>query len=148
MKTLISPAREEDLFLIQKILKENDLPYSDLQEENLSTFLVIRTDNDLIATIGTEIYQPDALLRSLAVMPAYRNKGYAAGLVAAIENFLITRGVQSLYLLTTSAEKYFTRIGYTVSDRKKVPETISATNEFKTLCPDSAVCMVKHLNMT
>ena len=141
----ITPAREADLQVIQQILNENALPFSDLTTAHLSTFLVFRTDNDIIASIGTEIYKPYALLRSLAVRPAYRNKGYAAKLAEAVENVLLTKGVTFVYLLTTGADKYFARRGYLPIDRKEVPPEISATNEFRQLCPQTAVCMVKHL---
>jgi amino-acid N-acetyltransferase len=130
---------------IRKLLEENGLPSSDLTEGPVPLFLVIRNIDKLLACAGTEIYPPFALLRSLAVRPEFRKRGFGAELLTAIENLLISKGVQSVYLLTTTAEDYFAGKGYILSNRNIVPSTISATNEFRSLCPASAVCMVKHL---
>jgi len=49
-------------------------------------------------------------------------------------------------LLTTTAEKFFGTLGFTVVDRSKLPETIRKTNEFLNLCPTSAVCMTRRID--
>ena len=55
------------------------------------------------------------------------------------------RGVRALYLLTTTAEHFFPKLGFLRTERGSVPEEIAATHEFQTMCPDSAVVMVKRL---
>jgi len=145
MKTEICTAGEHDLTRIRQILEENELPFSDLTAKPLPLFLVIRNNEKPVACVGTEIYPPYALLRSLAVQTDFRDRGFAARLLDDLEQRLLLKAVQSVYLLTTTAEKYFTGKGYILTDRNSVPAAISATNEFKSLCPASAVCMVKHL---
>ena len=48
-------------------------------------------------------------------------------------------------LLTTTAEDFFVRRGYGVVGRDAAPAVVQKTTEFRSLCPDSAVCMMKHL---
>jgi amino-acid N-acetyltransferase len=50
-----------------------------------------------------------------------------------------------MYLLTTTAEGFFARRSYEKVDRDAVPGVIKETAEFQSLCPASAVCMVRHL---
>jgi amino-acid N-acetyltransferase len=54
-------------------------------------------------------------------------------------------GVKELYLLTTTAEKFFPKLGFDSIDRDNVPTPIQATEEFSSICPSTAVCMVKKL---
>jgi len=95
--------------------------------------------------VGLEIHEPDALLRSLAVERRHHSRGLGARLVRAIETEARARGVTALYLLTTTATKFFERMGYTAHDRAAVPSSIAATTEFSSLCPDTADCLCRDL---
>jgi amino-acid N-acetyltransferase len=57
------------------------------------------------------------------------------------------RKLDALYLLTTTAENFFTRFGFAVTDRANVPKPIAATCEFREACPASAAVMVKSLTV-
>lgn len=50
---------------------------------------------------------------------------------------------EQLYLLTTTAEKYFYKFGFQAINRVDVPEVISQTKKFQDICPLSAVAMHK-----
>jgi amino-acid N-acetyltransferase len=54
-------------------------------------------------------------------------------------------GVETLLLLTTTAERFFARRGYAVGPRDAAPLEIRQTPEFAGLCPSSSVCMRKRL---
>jgi len=54
-------------------------------------------------------------------------------------------GTRALYLLTTTAEPLFARAGFTKVNRENVPGAVGNSAEFRSLCPVSAICMVKHL---
>jgi amino-acid N-acetyltransferase len=45
-----------------------------------------------------------------------------------------------------TAADFFSKIGYEVTQRDKVPESIGNTEEFKNVCPVSAVCLFKVLD--
>jgi amino-acid N-acetyltransferase len=53
--------------------------------------------------------------------------------------------VANLFLLTTSAQDFFSRHRYQAIGRKSVPAKVAAAAEFTRLCPGSAVCMTKSL---
>jgi amino-acid N-acetyltransferase len=54
--------------------------------------------------------------------------------------------VNSIYLLTETAEGFFSKEGFKKIAREQVPPSIKQTHEYSTLCPEDAVCMVKKLN--
>ena len=111
----------------------------------MAHFLTLRDDGELIGAVGLEVFGLDALLRSLIVAPNYRGKGLGIQLVDGIEAHAHDIGVTSLYLLTTTADRFFDRHGYERIERNSVPEAIGATTEFVSFCPDTAVCMRKGL---
>jgi amino-acid N-acetyltransferase len=55
--------------------------------------------------------------------------------------------VNALYLLTTTAEHYFPRFGFTEVGRDAVPQEIRDTLEFRSACPESAVAMARPLHV-
>jgi amino-acid N-acetyltransferase len=128
------------------LLNGADLPIEDLTNEKMKNFMVARgKDNCIIGVIGVEMYQENGLLRSLAVHPAHRGKGVGCRLTRKIESFALHSGIKTLYLLTMTAADFFSKIGYEVTKRNKVPESIAKTEEFKNICPISAVCLFKVL---
>jgi mannose-6-phosphate isomerase-like protein (cupin superfamily) len=54
-------------------------------------------------------------------------------------------GIERLYLLTTTAERFFTRLGFQRCGRSDAPPEIQATSQFRSVCPTSAVCMARDL---
>lgn len=131
--------------LVKALLTESQLPTADLSHTNMEHFLAWGTTHQLNGVVGLEIYGPVALLRSLAVAPACRGEGCGKALVAEAERYAQAKGVKELYLLTTTAERFFERLGYRHSLREDAPAAIRETEEFSTLCPSSSACMVKVL---
>ncbi len=123
------------------------LPTEDLTDEKIKNFMVARgKDNCIIGVVGVEMYQESGLLRSLAVHPAYREKGVGSRLTRKIESYARHNGIKTLYLLTMTAADFFSKIGYEVTQRDKVPKSIEKTEEFKNVCPVSAACLFKVLD--
>jgi amino-acid N-acetyltransferase len=56
-----------------------------------------------------------------------------------------SQGAREIYLLTTTAERFFERLGYTRVPREAAPLAIQQTQEFSALCPSSSAFMVKQL---
>jgi len=136
---------EPDRASVKQLLQDNNLPVADLDALDLSCFAGCGSKTSPSGVIGLEIYQHNALLRSLVVASSERGTGCGQALVAAIESFACDRGVHSLYLLTETAEHFFLRQGYAIIDRSNAPLTIRQTTEFSTLCPQSAIAMSKTL---
>jgi len=127
------------------LLAAANLPTSDLTDEQLAKFFYCGPATAPSALIGLEIYGADALLRSLAVDPTVRSKGFGSALVERAEAHSVAQGVGTLYLLTTTAEAFFARRGYHRIDRTMAPAAIRSTREFAGLCPASSAFMFKRL---
>ena len=130
---------------IKQLLAGCDLIYADITTTLIKHFLLGWDGPRLVAVVGLEIKNHGTLMRSLAVDAGYRNRSIATGLVEKIEDYAKSLNVDSLYLLTMTAEAFFKKCGYRLTARDSAPAGIQGTTEFKNLCPASAACMVKHL---
>ena len=144
MKFSIASALDEEQ--IKEILAKCDLYHQDLSLPLLQHFLTARDDTAsiLAGVVGLELKGDVGLLRSLAVVEAYRRQGLATQLVKEIEAYARSQQVTTLYLLTLTAEIFFAGRGYQKTDRESAPPALQETTEFKSLCPQTAVCMKKH----
>lgn len=95
--------------------------------------------------IGLEPLNGVGLLRSLAVASPHRGKGLAKALYTSIVAYARGRGIKKLYLLTLTAAGFFSKLGFAKIERGNVPAALQGTEEFRSLCPDTAVCMVKEI---
>ena len=136
-----NPPRQRAL----ELLAENGLPTSDLALVDFEQFLGCGNETDPDGVVGLEFHGSNALLRSLAVRVRSRAGGCGRFLVHSAEQFARTHGIENLYLLTETAEKFFVNLGYERVGRETVPESIQKTKEFSLLCPGSAVAMKKEL---
>jgi amino-acid N-acetyltransferase len=127
------------------LLERENLPASDLTDLHMKRFFYTGTPNAPIGMVGLEVYGTVALLRSLVVSGDARSAGIGTALVAHAEEHASSHAVQSLYLLTTTAEAFFARRGYHRVDRAVAPAAIRSTREFTGLCPASSVFMFKRL---
>lgn len=138
-------ATTENKERIRQLLKESNLPGEDIGD-HLNDFIVARDNGELVGVVGLEVYGNITLLRSLAVKLDYRGKGIAKELYLRIVAHASLQGTEDLYLLTETTEKFFAKLGFTSIDREKLPETIKETEEFRSLCPSTAVCMTKNIS--
>jgi amino-acid N-acetyltransferase len=121
------------------------LPVADITDEHLEHFFFVGSDGSPTGLVGLELYGSDALLRSLVVGENTRGKGWGSALTDHAEQYAASKGVRSIYLLTTTAETFFQRLGYERIERSKAPSSIERTREFAGLCPASSAFMVKSL---
>ncbi len=142
----VSAAANEDLPDIIALLASNELPTADVRPDSHPEFLIARRDARVIGVVGLERFGDVGLLRSLAVSPNHRGLGLGAALTRALEDRAARTGIAALVLLTETARDFFLRRGYQVVSRADAPEAVQASSEFRSLCPDSAVCMKKRLD--
>jgi len=133
------------LSIVVALLEGEGLPVSDLTDAHLEHFFFAGSDGSPTGLVGLEIYGTDALLRSLVVGANARAKGMGSTLVLHAEDYASSRHVTAIYLLTTTAESFFTRLGYRRIDRTEAPPVIQSVREFASLCPASAAFMFKQL---
>ena len=129
---------------VESLLERNDLPAADVRSKP-DCFYVASADGDRIGAGGIERYGTDGLLRSLVVERSARGNGYGTAIRAALEAEARLDGIETLYLLTTTATEFFATTGYTRIDRSEAPDPVRNTTEFADLCPASATCMRKLL---
>jgi amino-acid N-acetyltransferase len=107
----------------------------------LGDFLVASRGDGLAGAIGLERYGSGALLRSAVVRPGDQGSGIGAALVHALLDRARDGGLREIYLLTTTAERWFPRFGFTPIEREQVPDAVRASVEFRQACPASAAVM-------
>ena len=90
-----------------------------------------------------EVCCNNALLRSVAVRPEWRSHGVGRALVTRVISDAESRGIHALYLLTTSADRYFPSFGFRTIARDDVPADVRETAEFREACPASATVMCR-----
>ena len=140
----IRRAKSSDLSAVESLLTASDLP-TDGVRDNFSGFVVADDNGAIAGAIGLEKYGSVALLRSAVVAPDHRGTGVGRKLVEQLLERAEEAGVDELYLLTTTAEKYFPRFGFTRTTRATVPDAVKASAEFRGACPDTAVVMTRPL---
>ena len=141
----IRSGQSADLSAILQLLKSAGLPTADLANAHEFQTWVIEDEGSLVGVIGLERFGSGALLRSLAVAPEQRKRGWGTDLVARVEHDARGYGIQQLILLTETAGPFFRGLGYAVTARSDVSEEVRQSAEFHSLCPVTAICMRKAL---
>ncbi len=137
--------RITEISKVKKLLDEFSLPTSDLNEKDRLQLFGIFENDSLIACVGVETYGENGLLRSLAVTTGSREKQIGRRLCEYIESHCLQHGVKRLFLLTETADGYFTKLGYKIWQRDGAPAEIRGTTQFSDLCPSSSKFMMKNL---
>ena len=138
-------SRPSSVLTVAHLLREAGLPSSDLTSAHLEHFLACGSSDAPEGIVGIELHGDVALLRSLAVSAKSRDRGYGRELVVQAERLAQSQGAKDMYLLTTTAERFFERLGYVRVEREAAPVAIQRTREFATLCPSSSTVMMKQL---
>ena len=142
----LRPATTADLRAIAELLKASSLPTVGVAE-SLSGFIVAEQGDDIVGVVGVESCgEQYGLLRSAAVADKWRGHGVGRRLVERAIADARARGIDALYLLTTTAEHYFPSFGFAKVDRDVVPAEIKGTEEFSSACPASATVMALRLD--
>ncbi|RCR65477.1 GNAT family N-acetyltransferase [Larkinella punicea] len=145
MALSIENARPEDREAVIVLLQQAELLTDDLPAE-LPGFLLVKEQETCVGVAGLERFGAVALLRSVAVDPQHQGRQIAAQLVERLLETAKADGLSDVYLITTTADRYFERHGFRPVDRQEVPEAIQQTQQFSDLCPSSAIVMKRTVN--
>jgi len=137
-------AAPTDTQAILALLVQAGLPTEGLLE-HLPHAIVARKGGRLVGIAALEIYADGALLRSVAVEATARGSGLGHRLTERALKSADARQLSAVYLLTTTAERFFPRFGFEQITRADVPASVQESVEFKSACPASAIVMRKHL---
>jgi amino-acid N-acetyltransferase len=124
----LRPAEVADLPALEELLTRAELSPVGVAE-TLGHFVVAECEGRIVGSVGLELYEPDALLRSAVVDSTVRGTGLGRLLVERI--------------ITDAA--WFPRFGFEPVRRDAVPETVKSSVEFREICPATAVAMIKRL---
>ena len=141
---MIESATERDLPEIRALLERLHLTLAGV-DDHLPTMLVAREGEEIVGTAALELYGDGALLRSVAVAPHLRGRQLGHQLTDAALQLASKRGVTKVFLLTTTAERFFPRFGFEPIGREQVPPSVRESVEFQSACPASAIVMRKQL---
>ncbi|MDB4908684.1 MAG: GCN5-related N-acetyltransferase [Gemmatimonadetes bacterium] len=133
-------ATQGDLARVEQLLTVSGLPLDGVAE-SLDTFIVAEHDGTIVGVAGLECCSANGLLRSVAVRDEWRSRGLGRSLVTRVIADAESKGMNALYLLTTTAEGYFPSFGFAPVTREAVPADVKATAEFQGACPASASVM-------
>jgi len=137
-------AESKDRDAIISLLQAEKLPVEDLSTD-VANFFVAKEDGLVIGSIGMEIYERNALLRSLVVKARFRKMKVAAALINELEKEARDKGLENIYLLTETAQEYFSKRGYNTINRNEAPLSLQKSSEFSHVCPANAILMKKIL---
>jgi len=141
---VIHAAAVTDLPAVRTLLEDQGLPLAGV-DEHLETMVVAKNGGDVVGAAAVELYAEGALLRSVVVSPAVQGQGLGHELTSAALNVAKASGSQTAFLLTTTAEKFFPKLGFERISRGDVPASVRTSVEFQSACPESAVVMRKQL---
>lgn len=140
MDKTIRIAKHGELEKVLRLLQRLDLPIDGV-EEHFDEFLVFEEQGRVMGAVGLEVYGAVGLLRSLAVEPLEQSSGLGSRLVEAVLKRARERKLDALYLLTTTADRYFPRFGFEPIARDEMDPRLGASKELQGACPQRAVCM-------
>ncbi|WP_380680297.1 arsenic resistance N-acetyltransferase ArsN2 [Salinigranum sp. GCM10025319] len=127
------------------LLEANDLPSGDVRSKADRFYLASLERGELgadpVGVGGIEVEGRHGLLRSVVVRESARGRGIGTALCDALEARAAAEGVETLFLLTTTAADFFAERGYERVERSAVPPEIRGTSQFAELCPATATCM-------
>jgi N-acetylglutamate synthase-like GNAT family acetyltransferase/protein-tyrosine-phosphatase len=129
---------------VAALLQESKLPLAGVPAD-LSGFVVAEQGGRIAGTAALEGHGSVGLLRSVAVHPGYRGQHLGEALVEWVLARARQAGMTDVYLLTTTAERYFPRFGFRSAPRDAAPAALQASAEFRGACPSSAVLMHRAL---
>lgn len=144
MPPVIERAHAADAVDVVGLVTGSGLPPDGLAA-HLATTLVARDRGEIVGTTALEMYEDGALLRSVAVAAGRRGGGLGCALVDAAIQFARERGAPALYLLTTTAERFFQKFGFEPIARADAPAGVQTSVEFTSACPATATVMRKRL---
>ena len=133
-----------DLPAVLALLRDCELLETGVAEA-IESFVVAYSNGVLVGCAGLEVYGGFGLLRSVAVRSTARASGLGSDLVARMTMAARSQDLREVFLLTTTASRFFERRGFEAVQRSLVPAEIAESWEFRVGCPQTALPMRRTL---
>lgn len=141
----IRAARYADRDAVAALLRRVSLPPDGLDEQFPDAYAVAEEDGTIVGAAGVEAYGASGLLRSVAVAPEMQGLRLGERLTRERLRWAGARGLETIYLLTTTAAEYFPRLGFEPVSRGDVPEDVRNSLQFSSVCCSSAAVLALRL---
>ncbi len=144
MSIHVRSATSNDVYAVVSLVRARDLPSDGLAElvrAHPQHVLVAELSGIIVGVSALDVRGSCALMRSVAVASDLSTLGVGSRLVTDLLALARANQLSAVYLLTTTAERWFPRFGFSVVDRALVPKAIADTIEFTKACPSSAIAM-------
>ena len=138
--TTLRKARLEDRGELEALLEECGLSAIGLIDV-LDGLLVAEGDGRLVGMAGIERYGDSVLVRSVAVRERNRSRGIGEALVSGLLDRARDLGASRAYLLTDTAERFFSALGFETVPRSHVPAAVLASPVVMMVCTEDCACM-------
>jgi amino-acid N-acetyltransferase len=141
----IERASAVDVPAVEALLAAAGLPLEGAAEALATAGVVARADDAVAGAAAVECYGEAGLLRSVVVSGDRHGTGVGRALVAAAEGLASASGVRSLYLVTETAEGWFSRLGYEVVAQYEARAAVGSSVELGLACATTGVAMRRTL---
>jgi len=150
--TSLMPASTDDRAEVEALLTASGLPLDGLDDGFPRGAVVARARGELVGVAAVETWDDNALLRSVAVVDAFRKRHLGEALVAdrvAWTQAQLREDGQPAYgsisLLTTTAEAFFASRGFVTKPRGKLPPSLERSTQTQLSACSTAVAMTRML---
>lgn len=140
----VRPASSVDLPAVATLVGGAGLPTVGLDGSSVR-LLVAEDGGAVVGAAAVESFGDHGLLRSVAVAEPLRGTAIGTRLVAEAVTVAKSAGLRDLWLLTETAEGFFTRLGWRASGDGDLPESLRLSPEYTAHCSESAAVMVRDL---
>ncbi len=130
-----------DLPAVSQLLAEARLVPITPDDQFGPQYILALAGDKVIGVAGIEVYGSEGLLRSVCLVPQYRSLRLGAALVENRIQWARGQGLSALYLLTTTASKYWPRFGFVTIERNNAPASIAQSHERDGACPAESTAM-------
>jgi len=124
------PATPKDIPIIEDLLSRVNLPTNEVDPQK-HAFFVGEEDRKVVVTAGLEVFGKSGLLRSVAVAPELQSKGLGGQMYKFVMEKIRATDLREVWLLTTTAEKFFGKLGFEKRKREEAPPDIQNSWQFE-----------------
>ena len=142
----IRSAEPTDFFPLVRLLKLANYQTLDIGGSKVVTNFITATaeNGDVAGVVGLETYDYNALLRSLAVVKRYEDKGAAEALINKVEDTVAKKGMRKIYtFIHKELQPVFENQGFELVPMNKIPLNIKKTDEYVFFRDLDFACMLK-----
>lgn len=127
----IRPARMTDMPAVRALLETVGLSRVGTDDNAANSYFVLVNETGYAGCVALDVLGQDAVLRSLAVLPEQRGRGYGWMLAESAVAQAGYRGVRRVYLLTETASDFFAaKFGFRVVERSTIGARVESSPLF------------------